>query len=162
MVWNGVRDLEIIGNYVKQNWSNIYLYGSSLGAYFGLLAYKDFPIKNCLFLSPVIDMERLIQNMMKQNDVSEQMLKENLEIHLPGNEVLYWDYYSYVKENPINKWAIPTAILYGSEDNLIEFETIRNFTERFNCDLTVLEGSEHWFHTEQQLNFLHKWYDKYI
>lgn len=162
MVWNGVYDLGIIGKFVRQNWSDICLYGSSLGAYFSLLAYKDFAIRKCLFLSPILDMERLIQNMMKWFNVSEQALKEKQVISTPMGETLYWDYYCYVRDNPVDKWNVPTAILYGSEDNLTEREIVERFTKQFGCDLTVLESSEHWFHTEQQLTFLDKWLDKYI
>jgi len=162
MVWNGVYDLGIIEKYVRQVWRDICLYGSSLGAYFSLLAYKDLPLRKSLFLSPVLDMERLIQNMMIWFDVSEQMLKEKKEIPTPMGETLYWDYYCFVKENPIDKWNVPTAILYGSEDNLTEREVAESFSMRFNCDLTVLEGSEHWFHTEKQLAFLNKWLDEHI
>ena len=162
MVWNGVYDLGIIEKYVRQVWRDICLYGSSLGAYFSLLAYKDLPLRKSLFLSPVLDMERLIQNMMIWFDVSEQMLKEKKEIPTPMGETLYWDYYCFVKENPIDKWNVPTSILYGSEDNLTEREVAESFSMRFNCDLTVLEGSEHWFHTEKQLAFLNKWLDEHI
>ena len=162
MAWNGVHDLGIIGNYVRRGWNEIYIYGSSIGAYFCLLAYKDYPIKKCLFLSPILDMERLIQNMMKWADVNEHMLKEQGEIPTPTGETLYWDYYCYVRENPIVKWDIPTVILYGAEDNLTEREIVETFTNRFDCDLTILEGGEHWFHTEWQLAFLNEWFNKNI
>jgi len=162
MVWNGVHDLDIIGNHVQQNWSDICLYGNSLGAYFSLLAYKDFPLRKCLFLSPILDMERLIQNMMKWSNISEQELKEKQEITTPMGETIYWDYYCYVKDNPIAKWNVPTSILYGSEDNLTERGIVERFTEHFNCDLTVLEGSEHWFNSERQMAFLEKWLHKHL
>ena len=162
MAWNGVRDLNIIRKYAAQKWSDINLFGNSLGAYFSLLAYKDFPFRKCLFLSPILDMERLIRNMMKWFNISEQELRDRQEIATSTGETLYWDYYTYVKENPIEKWNAPTAILYGSDDNLTEKEIIKRFTERFNCDLTVLAGGEHWFHTERQLAFLDKWIDKQV
>ena len=162
MAWNGVHDLDIIGKYVRQNWSDICLYGNSLGAYFSLLAYKDFPLRKCLFLSPILDMERLIHNMMEWSNVSEQELKEKREIATSIGETLYWDYYCYVRENPIDKWNVSTAILYGSDDNLTEQWIVERFTERFNCDLTVLKGGEHWFHTERQIAFLDEWIDRHI
>ena len=96
MVWNGVNDLNAIMKYVQPGWDDICLYGSSLGAYFGLLAYKDFPLTKSLFTSPILDMERLIQNMMKRFGVSEQMLQEKREIPTPMGETLYWDYYCYI------------------------------------------------------------------
>ena len=161
-VWNGVRDLDIIGKYTGQNWSNICLYGNSLGAYFSLLAYKDFQLKKCLFLSPVLDMEHLIQNIMKRSDITEQELLEKRQIATPMGETLYWDYYCYVRENPINKWNVPTAILCGSDDNITEQEIFKSFSQRFNCDLTVMKGGKHWFHTKQQTVVLCKWLDEHI
>ena len=160
--WNGVHDLGIIERYVRQGWSDIYLYGSSLGVYFSLLAYKDSPIRKSLFLSPILDMKHLIKNMMKWFNVSEQMLRAKKEIPTPMGETLDWDYYCFVKENPINKWSVPTAILYGSDDNLTEREVVESFSKQFNCNLTVLEDSKHWFHTERQLTFLDKWLDEQI
>ena len=159
MVWNGVRDLSIIGAYIQQRWDSIYLFGCSLGAYFSLLAYKELPLNKCLFLSPILDMERLIKNMMTWFGISERVLKEQSEVATPMGETLYWDYYCYAKENPIEKWNVPTAILYGSEDNLTERQVVEAFTKRFDCDLTVLDYSEHWFHSEQQLAFLDNWLD---
>ena len=83
---------------------------------------------------------------------------EKREIPTPMGETLYWDYYCYVKENPIVKWNVPTAILCGSEDNLTEREIALDFTKRFDCGITVLDGGEHWFHTESQLAALYKWF----
>lgn len=162
IVCNGVHDLGIIGDYVQRNWDEIYLYGNSLGAYFSLLAYKDYNIKKCLFLSPLLDMERVIQNMMKGSNVNEQELKEKREIPTPMGETLYWECYCYAREHPVDKWDIPTAILYGSEDDRIEREGVEKFAKKFSCDLTVLEGGEHWFHTERQLFFLDKWLEEHI
>lgn len=161
-VWNGVRDLNIISNYIQQNWSDMSLYASSLGAYFSLLAYKELPLSKCLFLSPILDMRHLIENMMKWSNVSPEMLREKQEINTTMGETLYWDYYSYVKEHPIEKWIVPTAILYGAEDNLTEREIVDDFTRNFSCHLTVMQGSEHWFHTQEQLTFLEQWLDKCI
>ena len=161
-VWNGVRDLGIVGKYARENWNDICLYGSSLGAYFSLLAYKDLPLRKCLFLSPVLDMVRLIQNMMKQASISEQDLMEKRDVLTPAGETLNWDYYCYVKENPVDRWDASTAILYGSEDDVTEPEVAEGFTKRWGCDLTVLEGGGHWFHTERELALLDTWLIRHI
>lgn len=160
-VWNGVHDLEKIGAYVQKNWREMNLFGCSLGAYFSLHAYKNLPIKKCLFQSPIVDMEHLICKMFKWFNVTEELLREKKEIYTPI-ETLSWDYYSYVKEHSINKWNIPTAIIYGSEDNLQSHEVIDNFSKKFNSDLTVSIGSEHDFHTEEQSRAITKWLEKYI
>lgn len=161
-VWNGVRDLHTVWSYVKQHWSSIHLYANSLGAYFSLLAYKDYSMESCLFLSPILDMERLIQNMMEWFGVSEEVLKEKKTVPTPMGETLDWEYYCFVRENPVDKWAVPTAVLYGSKDNLTEQSVVDDFVKRFGADLTVLQDGEHYFHTQQQLAFLRQWEEKHI
>ncbi|SDF55277.1 hypothetical protein SAMN04488542_112129 [Fontibacillus panacisegetis] len=161
-VWNGVHDLRIIGEYVQQHWEYINLYAVSLGAYFSLLAYQNSPIHHCLFQSPILDMEHLIQDMMTWFDVNEEMLEKHGKISTPMGETLDWDYYCYVKNHPVHTWNIPTEILYGSEDDLTRRDVIDHFVSRFNANLTVLQGSEHYFHTEQQLDALKKWLSQHI
>ena len=62
----------------------------------------------------------------------------------------------YVRENPI-KWSISTKILYGSNDNLTSLETIREFAQKIDAPLTMMDGGEHWFHTAEQMVFLDGW-----
>lgn len=160
-VWNGIHDLEAIGTYVQQNWKDINLFGCSLGAYFSLLAYKDLPIKKCLFQSPIVDMEHLICKMFEWFNVTEELLSVEKEISTPI-DTLSWNYYCYVKENPIEKWDIPTAIIYGSEDNLQSRDVIDSFAKRFNSELTVSLGSEHDFHAKEQAQAVTNWLRKHI
>jgi hypothetical protein len=157
-----VKDLSAIMEYAKTKWNEISLFACSMGAYFSFLAYKDVDLKQCLFLSPVVDMERIINNMMSWFSISETQLQAEKEVSTPIGQVLYWDYYCYVKEHPINFWDKPTAILYGSDDDLCEFDTVSNFAQQFNCDLTVMEHGEHYFHTEEQLGFFRRWIENHI
>ncbi|EJO5348677.1 alpha/beta hydrolase [Clostridium botulinum] len=161
-VQNCVKDLDIIMGYAKSLSNNISILCNSMGAYFSLLAYKNVELKQCLFLSPVVNMEHIINNMMTWFNISESRLKEEKEISMPNGHMLYWDYYSYVKEHPITDWENPTAILYGSEDNTCEFDVISKFVQSFNCDLEVMENGEHYFHTEEQLQFFRQWVKKHI
>mgnify|MGYP000421793545 FL=1 len=39
-------------------------------------------------------------------------------------------------------------------------DIIKNFSNKFNCDLTILENGEHYFHTEEQLKFYKEWLEK--
>ncbi|MBP2633666.1 MAG: alpha/beta hydrolase family protein [Firmicutes bacterium] len=156
-VQNCVKDLNAIMRYARSLSNNISLFACSMGAYFSLLAYNHEPIKQCLFLSPVVNMERIINNMMTWFSVSEDRLRIEKEISTPIGQTLYWDYYCYVKEHPIVSWDNPTSILYGSEDNLCEFDVISAFTKRFDCDFQVMEHGEHYFHTEEQLEFFRQW-----
>lgn len=156
-VQNAVHDLCIISDYVTSRWSNVSLFASSLGAYFSLVAYRELKFKQCLFQSPILDMENLIQNMMKWSNVTEDDLREKQEIPTPMGETLSWPYYAYVRENPIVKWDNPTHILVGSNDNLTPGNILDAFVAKFHCGLDVLENGEHYFHTKGQLEVLDKW-----
>ncbi|MGF7012115.1 acetyltransferase-like isoleucine patch superfamily enzyme/pimeloyl-ACP methyl ester carboxylesterase [Lachnospiraceae bacterium PF1-22] len=152
---NCVEDLQKIIQYACTLSEHISLFGCSLGAYFSMLAYQDEPIEKALFLSPIVDMKRLIENMMEWFEVSQERLEREGEVATPINN-LYWDYYQYVLQHPV-KWHKPTAILYGSKDELTEYEVVNDFAEECNASLTILEDSEHFFHTAEQLAFLRGW-----
>lgn len=161
-VQNCVKDLKQIIEYAKKNYQEINLWACSMGAYFSLLAYKDEDIKQCLFLSPVVNMKVIIDNMMLWSNTTEEKLKEKQEIKTDCGQTLYWDYYEYVKNNPITNWNKKTYILYGNKDNMQNEDIIKNFSNNFNCDLSILDGGEHYFHTEEQLKFYKEWLSKVI
>ena len=161
-VQNCVNDLKQIIEYAKVNYNEINIWACSIGAYFSLLAYKDEDLKQCLFLSPVVNMKIIIENMMLWSNTTEKELNEKQEIKTDFGQTLYWDYYLYVKENPITNWNKKTYILYGNKDNMQSESIIKDFSNEFNCDLTILKNGEHYFHTEEQLNFYSDWLDKII
>ena len=161
-VQNCIKDLKQIIEYAKANFDEISLLACSMGAYFSLLAYKDEDIKQSLFLSPVVSMKIIIDNMMKWSGTTEEVLKEKQEIKTDFGQTLYWDYYEYVKDNPITSWNKKTYILYGSQDNLQDEDLIKDFAYHFNCNLSIMENGEHYFHTQEQLEFYRKWLDDII
>jgi pimeloyl-ACP methyl ester carboxylesterase len=156
-VQNAVHDLHVMSDFVTSKWRNISLFGNSLGAYFSLVAYRELKFNKCLFLSPILDMEHLIQGMMKSFNVTEELLQERQEIPTPMGETLSWPYYEFVRENPIVKWDNPTYILYGSNDNLTPRDIVDTFVANFHCNLSVLPNGAHYFHTEEQLIVVEKW-----
>lgn len=94
--------------------------------------------------------------MMQWANVTEQELAEKLEIPTAFGETLSWNYLRYVRAHPIS-WQIPTHILYGAYDNLTSWATISAFAARVGAELTVMPDGAHWFHTEEQMQFLDKW-----
>lgn len=101
-------------------------------------------------------MERLIGNMMQWANVTEEELQKKKEIETSFGETLSWEYLSYVRENPVT-WANSTYILYGEKDHLTSYETISEFANQNNAILTVMRNGEHWFHTEEEIQFLDNW-----
>jgi pimeloyl-ACP methyl ester carboxylesterase len=141
--------------YAKTEFETISLFGCSIGAYFAMLAFGVLPIKQAVFLSPVVDMARIIENIMAAFNITPEDLKQAGIIETPVKK-LYFDYYDYVKNTPV-KWGVPTEILYGENDDICEQNIIRSFAENSGAKLTVAKNCEHWFHTNYQLDVLRKW-----
>ncbi|WP_459201732.1 alpha/beta hydrolase [Methanococcus sp. CF] len=157
-----VNDLEKMMKYAKNRWNKISLFACSIGAYFSLLTYSGENLEKSLFLSPVVDMKRIIQNMMNWFNVTPERLEKEKEIETPIGQKLYWDYFCYVYKHPIESWNFKTSILYGSNDDLCEYDTIDNFVKRFKCNLEIVDSGEHYFHTTEQMNSFEIWLEKEI
>ena len=119
-------------------------------------ALNDKRIEKAYFISPIVNMEKLIADMMMWSNVTEDELKSKKEIQTDFGETLSWEYLCYVREHPI-AWTVPTHILYGENDNLTSYETISEFANRIKASLTVMKNGEHWFHTDAQMKFLDNW-----
>ncbi len=141
---------------IGREYDSVILVANSIGAFFAMNAQIGEKVKEAYFISPVVDMEKLITDMMAWADVTGDELKEKKTIETPFGETLSWDYYCYVKNNPI-KWNVPTHILYGERDNLTSIETMSRFAEKTAASLNVMPGGEHWFHTKEQMDYLDRW-----
>jgi len=161
-IQNGIHDLKEVYAFVQNKYIGFSLYACSLGAYFSLAAYKNVKFEKCLFLSPVLDMKRLIQNMMKRANVSEEELRNKSKIETSFGETLSWNYYEFIRNNPIEKWDNKTFILCGENDDITEKDILDSFVRKYNCNLEVLKNGEHWFHTTEQLVFVENWIQKII
>ena len=158
--WEVVPELQAVYANTQKRWKKINLYANSIGAYFSLLALRDAKLEKSLFVSPVLDMEKLIRDMMGWAGVTQEQLQQAGEIPTAFGEALSWKYLTYAAEKRITKWDIPTAILYAGHDHLTARKTVDDFARQFGCTVTVMEYGEHWFHTEEQLAVLDAWLQK--
>ena len=154
--WEAGGEIRAAAESLARRFDAVLLIANSIGAYFSLHAGITGLVERAYFISPVVDMERLILDMMARSQVSEAELAARGLIPTDFGPELSWDYLCYVREHPVD-WTVSTAILYGSEDKLTSFETIKAFAEKHEAGLTVMEGGEHWFHTEEQMQFLDEW-----
>lgn len=151
----GQEILAAVGE-LKSRYEKLTLVANSIGAFFSMHAGIDEMIERAFFISPIVDMEKLIINMMQWARISERELEARGIIHTEFGEDLSWEYLRYVREHPV-RWNVPTRILYGSDDQLTSLDTIRTFAKEHHASLTVMENGEHWFHTEAQMQFLDQW-----
>lgn len=154
--WEAAAEFPDYFEKLSREYEKVQIIGNSIGAYFAMAAELDRFAEKAYFISPVVDMEKLIHDMMGWAGVTEEMLQERKEIQTPFGETLSWEYLCYVREHPI-RWQIPTHILYGEKDNLTAFQTVSGFAARWGASLDVVPGGEHWFHTPEQMAALDAW-----
>jgi len=154
--WDTKEEFVRAYQHLSQKYENISIIANSIGAYFAMNALTDKKIERAFFISPVVDMENLIKDMMFWADISEEKLAEKKEIAISEEEILSWRFLCYVREHTL-KWNVPTDILYAEKDHLISMEAISQFAKEHNAVVTVMKNGEHWFHTGEQMNFLDNW-----
>ena len=145
---------------VCQNAPSVTLVANSIGAFFAMQALSNRNIEKAYLISPIVQMEKLIADMMGWANVTEEELRAKKEIPTSFGETLSWAYLCDVRAHPV-RWSVPTHIVYGENDHLTSFETISHFAHQVHATLTVMQGGEHWFHTEAQMAFLDDWIRQY-
>ncbi len=154
--WDAKSEFSDFYDSHSKGYDSVILVANSIGAFFSMNSLAEKKISKALFISPVVNMERLISDMMIWANVTEDELCSKKEISTDFGETLSWEYLCYVRKHPI-KWNIPTCILYGANDNLTSIETVSEFAEQTGAILTVMNDGEHWFHTDEQMEFLDNW-----
>lgn len=154
--WEAKIEFPKFFEYHSNEYASITLIANSIGAFFAMNSLSEKNISKALFISPIVDMEKLITDMLMWSNVNEKELQSKKLIPTEFGETLSWDYLCYVRNNPIN-WHIPTYILYGGKDSLTNRVTITEFAHKTGAELTIMENGEHWFHTDEQMKFLDNW-----
>ena len=109
--WDTGKEIYDAVKGLKERYENIILIANSIGAFFSMIATPHFDlgsknagidsmIQKAFFISPIVDMEKLITDMMKWANVTEQELESKGIIHTDFGEDLSWEYLSYVRSHP--------------------------------------------------------------
>lgn len=154
--WAAQQEFPAALDEVSRGYERVILLANSIGAYFSICALPQEKIARACFISPVVDMQRLIEDMMGWAKVTEEELRSAGSIPTSFGETLSWDYLCWTRSHPV-RWSVPTSILYGGGDHLTSRGTIVAFAQACGASLSVMEDGEHWFHTPEQMNFLDAW-----
>ena len=154
--WDFQKEFSNFIENIYTKYKKISIIANSIGVYFTMLSLTNKNIEKAFFISPIVDMEKLITDMMVSENITEEELYKKKKIKTSFGEILSWDYLTFERKNPI-EWNIPTYILYGENDDLTSYETILNFTNKSKANLTIMRDGEHWFHTDEQIEFLNNW-----
>ena len=154
--WDFQKEFSKFFDDICTKYKKISIIANSIGAYFTMISLGNKDIEKAFFISPIVDMEKLITDMMVSENITKEELYKKKEIKTSFGETLSWKYLTFVRENPI-EWNVLTYILYGKKDNMTSYETILNFTFKSRANLTIMKDGEHWFHTDEQMKFLDNW-----
>lgn len=154
--WDAQAEFSDYFKSLEEKYESIILIANSIGAHFALNSLNEVNIDKAFLISPIVNIEKLIEDMMMWAGVSLKELEEKKRIETAFGETLSIDYLNWVKKNPV-KWEKKTYVLYGDKDNMQSIETIIEFVNYTDSKLTVMENGEHWFHTDEQMKFLDKW-----
>ena len=157
--WDAKQEFEEYFDNLSNVYDSVSIIANSIGAFFCINALADKKIEKAYFISPIVDMEQLILDMMRWAGVTEEELQEQKRIETPFGETLSWEYLVWVRNHPVS-WKIPTKILYGSKDHLQPINTIERFAKQFGASVSVMENGEHWFYTKEQTDFVDNWIAK--
>jgi len=158
--WEAKDEFPRLFDSICREYKSVTVIANSIGAYFTMISLHDRRIEKALFISPVVNMEKLITDMMMWANVTEDELRDREEIETAFGETLSWKYLCYAREHPI-VWTVPTHILYGEKDHLTSYETVSEFANQSNATLTVMKNGEHWFYTEGQMKYLDNWIEQF-
>ena len=157
--WDAKEEFVPFFESILKSRKSVTIVANSIGAFFAMHALQDMCIKKAYFISPIVNMENLILNMLSRANASEEELRDRGELDPKYGEKLSWKYLCYAREHPIC-WTAPTHILYGEKDDLTSSETICEFANQAQATLTVMKNGEHRFHTAEQMRFLDDCLDK--
>ena len=157
--WVAAPEIARAMDYARGRWAHVGLIAVSLGAYMSMRALWQEPPECALFVSPILDMDRLITTMMGWAGVTQAELEARGEIPTAFGETLSIAYQRDVRSHPVEAWTAPTSILYAGGDHLTPRGVVDTFAAAHGALVTVMEDGEHWFHTPEQMAALRAWLD---
>lgn len=138
-----------------KKYKSVYVIANSIGAFYTYMYLSGFNIKKAFFISPLVNMKEVIEEMMNRYSISLKKLETEKFIKLDNGQTLSYEFYQSLKHD--DSWETKTYILYGEKDKLVSHESIFNFASNHNSSLTIMKNGEHYFHTPRQLKFIKKW-----
>ena len=154
--WDAITEFQNFFETIMPEYNSAILIANSIGAFFAMHALSAVCFEKTYFISPIVDMEKLITDMMRRAGVTEEELEEKEIVKISFGQDLSWKYLTWVRNHSF-VWNHPTAILYGNYDNLQSIDTIQTFARECEATITVMKNGEHWFHTDEQMKFLDRW-----
>ena len=99
--WEAKEEFAPYFEYILKSRKFAKIVANGIGAFFVMHALQGMGIKKAYFISPIVNMQILIEKMMSQACVSEEELRDRGELDTGSGEKFPWKYLCYAREHPI-------------------------------------------------------------
>lgn len=138
--------------------TDVSLLASSIGVYFSLCDTPVGAFERAWLVSPLIDLEDYIRDVMAEYSVTDEQLETATVIDTP-RAVLEWPYLRFVVEHPA-RLEIPSWTIRGDQDEVVPLETLNRFVSAPDFELVQIEGGRHFLGQPPHLDAVIKWFEE--
>lgn len=138
--------------------TEIGLLANSIGAYFSLCDTPAGTFERAWLVSPLLDLEYYIWDMMAEYSVTNEQLEAETEINTPRG-VLEWPYLRFVEKHPA-RLDIPSWIIRGDQDEVVPLGTLSRFVGAPGVELVQIEGGQHFLGRPPYLDTVMAWFEE--
>ena len=132
------------------------LLASSIGAYFSLCDTPTGTFERAWLVSPLIDLEYYIRDVMAEHSVTDEQLEAETVIDTP-RAVLEWPYLRFVEEHPA-RLDIPSWTIRGDQDEVVPLDALSRFVSAPGVELVQIEGGQHFLGQPPHLETVVAWF----
>lgn len=148
-----ISELRKVYQYLSKNWRQIAVRADGLNAWYVMMALHDKPLEQCLFVSPVLDVQSAIDYAVQSDSTQTDQIPPD-EIELAA------EYRIYAEQSPLCKWRVPTEILFAAGD--VNVWSVGDFGEPNPCKLTIEQNCGRAFAEPEERERLRAWEQRAI
>ncbi|MBR6160029.1 MAG: alpha/beta hydrolase [Lachnospiraceae bacterium] len=158
--------LDIIIREVKetQGIEDIFSYATSFGAYIVLkyISEHDNPFRKIALRCPAVDMYDLLTRTVMNGDEYDRIMKgKDVQVGFDRKIIVNRKLLEDMKQNDIRKreyldYADDILIIHGTRDEIVPFESVKEFAEDNVIEFIPVEGADHRFQNPTHLSLADK------
>jgi hypothetical protein len=138
--------------------TEVSLLANSIGAYFSLCDTPAGTFERAWMVSPLLDLEYYIRDIMAEYSVTDEQLEAQTVIDTPRG-VLERSYLRFVEEHPARLNA-PSWIIRGDQDEVVPLDTLSRFVGAPGVELVQVEGGQHFLGQPPHLDTVVAWFEE--
>lgn len=138
--------------------TEVSLLANSIGAYFSLCDTPAGTFERAWMVSPLLDLEYYIRDIMAEYSVTDEQLEAQTVIDTPRG-VLERSYLRFVEEHPARLNA-PSWMIRGDQDEMVPLNALSRFVGAPGVELVQVEGGQHFLGQPPHLDTVVAWFEE--